>query len=114
MPEMKTAPMASLHGNEDEPQPGHGVPLISPVGFALQAGAIDAKKPLRPIPGARATGTFTNKPIINVKMPDDKVVAKKTPLTLRPVLKGPAIITPFKTMMYAILKKVVIPPQNSK
>jgi hypothetical protein len=39
------------------------LPLISPLRFWGQVGAMIAKRPLRPIPGARATGMFTNKPM---------------------------------------------------
>jgi hypothetical protein len=120
MPDKKTAPMASLHGRDESPQPGQGVPLMSPVGLSRQAGAIEAKKPFKPILGAtdnkawnsfltlrnsyvtkipRATGTLTKAPIMNVNIPADKVVAKKTPFTLIPVLNGPAIMTPFRTMI---------------
>jgi len=52
IPDKNTAPIASLHGRDESPQPGQGVPLISPVGLSRQAGAMEAKNPFNPIPGA--------------------------------------------------------------
>jgi len=48
-------------------------------------------------PGAKAIGIPTKSPIIVVKIPAARAVAKKAPLTLMPVLNGPPIMMPFNT-----------------
>jgi len=68
------------------------------------------KKALRPIPGAKAKGSFAKKAITNVAMIEDKAVAVNTAPPFMPVWDN---MDGFTARIYDIVRNVVTPARIS-
>jgi hypothetical protein len=91
-PDINTAPNAALQG------------------IPTPANATVAKSAFSPIPGARAMGKLTNKPMAIVTIPAPTAVAKKTAFLSIPVDER---IVGLRNRIYAMVIKVVIPAITS-